>query len=77
MMVAIAVLLGLAQMPWGDDSRLGKPFSKDPSVVWFGGRYLLYYSIPGFKDGGSNQGWAIGIAESKDLKTWRKAGEML
>ena len=48
----------------------GAPFAKDPSVVRFGGRYLLYYSIrmPGRI--------GIGIAESDDLTHWRKVGEL-
>lgn len=34
------------QMMFGDTSRTGTPFSKDPHVVRFGGRYLMYFSIP-------------------------------
>lgn len=64
------------RMLWGDSSRLGRPFSKDPCVVRLGGRYLLYYSMPGSGDPGMH-GWAIGIAESKDLVNWRKIGEFL
>jgi predicted GH43/DUF377 family glycosyl hydrolase len=66
-----------AQMPWGDTSRLGRPFAKDPSVVRFGGRYLMYYSIPGFGDGRSQDGWSVGIAESKNLRDWKKVGEVV
>ena len=64
-------------VPWGDTSRLGRPFSKDPSVVRFGGRYLLYYSMPPFGDGRASDGWAIGIAESTVLGDWAKVGEVL
>jgi len=60
-------------MLWGDTSRLGRPFAKDPSVIRFGGRYLLYYSMPGRN---STQGWGIGIAESKNLIDWTKVGEV-
>jgi beta-1,2-mannobiose phosphorylase / 1,2-beta-oligomannan phosphorylase len=63
--------------PWGDTSRLGRPFSKDPSVVRFHGRYLLYYSMPPFGDGRANDGWAVGIAASPNLVDWRKVGEVL
>lgn len=36
----------LAQtMMFGDTSRLGRPFSKDPHVITFKGKYLMYYSI--------------------------------
>jgi predicted GH43/DUF377 family glycosyl hydrolase len=66
-----------AELPWGDASRLGRPFSKDPSVIRFGGRYLLYYSLPAYGDKRPGDGWAIGIAESKDLKEWKKIGEIL
>lgn len=62
-------------MMFGDTSRVGKPFSKDPHVVNFKGRYLMYYSIPpaqGIKD----SGWNIGIAESKNLIDWNKVGEI-
>ncbi len=64
------------QMKFADDSR-GRPFSKDPHVISFQGRYLLYYSIPAFGDQRANDGWAIGIAESRDLTNWKKVGEIL
>ncbi len=74
-----ALLAGAAMaqpaMKWGDESRLGRPFAKDPSVVRFQGRYLMYYSMPGGPEGMS--GWAVGIAESRDLRAWRKVGEVL
>ena len=53
--------------PWGDTSRLGRPFSKDPSVIRFRGRYLLNYSMPPFGDGRPADGWGIGIAQSTVL----------
>lgn len=62
-------------MKFADISR-GKPFSKDPAVVEFGGRYLLYYSLPPFGDDRENDGWRVGIATSLDLDTWKKAGEL-
>ena len=36
----------LPRMLYGDTSRVGVPFSKDPHVVNFKGRYLMYHSIP-------------------------------
>lgn len=63
------------QMMYGDTSRVGIPHSKDPSVVRFGGRYLMYYSIPPYKDN-PQSGWNIGIAESHDLVHWDKVGEL-
>lgn len=67
---------------YSDTSRLGRPYAKDPSVIRFGNRYLMYYSIPPAQDNrkggdGFPTGWAIGIAESQDLKSWKKAGEVL
>lgn len=62
-------------MLYSDDSR-GRPFAKDPAVVRFGGRYLLYYTLPSYGDGRAGDGLAIGIAESKDLEDWRRVGEI-
>ncbi|HOP78026.1 MAG: family 43 glycosylhydrolase [Thermogutta sp.] len=62
---------------YGDTSRRGVPFAKDPSVVRFGDRYLMYYSIPPFAKDRPNNGWAVGIAESRDLGRWKKVGEIL
>ncbi|MBN1422135.1 MAG: family 43 glycosylhydrolase [Planctomycetes bacterium] len=64
-------------MMFGDASRLGRPFAKDPAVIRFGGRYLLYYSIPPAADRTKGAGWAAGIAESRDLDRWTKVGEIL
>ncbi|MDR0699484.1 MAG: family 43 glycosylhydrolase [Tannerella sp.] len=62
-------------MMYGDTSRTGAPFSKDPHVVKFKGRYLMYFSIPPMK-GVEDSGWNIGIAESHNLTDWRKVGEI-
>ena len=62
------------EMKWADSSQLGRPFAKDPSVIHFGGRYLLYFSLPGAA--GSATGWSVGIAASKDLKSWTRIGEV-
>ena len=64
-------------MKWGDIERRHVPFAKDPSVIWFGSRYLLYYSIPPFGDRRKNDGWAIGIAASTDLVRWSRVGQIL
>jgi beta-1,2-mannobiose phosphorylase / 1,2-beta-oligomannan phosphorylase len=65
------------QMMFGDSSRIGVPFAKDPHVIFFEGRYLMYYSIPGVaKSDGNQQGWGIGIAESSDLINWKRIGEV-
>ncbi|HEY9290000.1 MAG TPA: family 43 glycosylhydrolase [Microlunatus sp.] len=55
------------------DSSSGVPFAKDPAVVRFGDRYLLYYSRPPLT---GSDGWSIGIAESTDLDEWTIIGEI-
>ena len=60
---------------YGDDSRTGTLFAKDPVVVFHGGRYLMYYSIPPHNSR-AWEGWNIGVAESRDLKDWHKVGEI-
>lgn len=60
---------------YGDDSRIGIPYAKDPVIVFHGGRYLMYYSIPPRQWSGM-EGWNIGIAESRDLKDWHRIGEL-
>lgn len=60
-----AALLG---EPWGVPRDDGRRFAKDPSVVRFGDRYLMYFTLsPSGEDG---KGLRIGIAESQDLRTW-------
>ncbi len=63
------------RMMFGDTTRVGKPYAKDPHVVKFKGRYLMYYSIPP-KNWDKKAGWNIGIAESRDLVNWTKVGEL-
>lgn len=70
-----AVSLQGQTMMYGDTSRQGVPFAKDPHVVHLHGRYLMYYSIPPAK-GDKAGGWNIGIAESHDLVNWSKVGEI-
>ncbi len=71
---AAAEAMKLPEMHWADESS-GRPFSKDPSVIRFGGEYLMYYSLPGPSGGmGGMGGWSVGIAKSKDLVKWEKAG---
>ena len=35
----------MTMMLYGDTSRLGRPFAKDPAVVRFAGRALMYYYL--------------------------------
>jgi predicted GH43/DUF377 family glycosyl hydrolase len=65
-------------MKFGDTSRTGLPFSKDPHVIRFGGRYLMYYSIRPYSDPSNPvKGFGIGIAESDNLINWEKIGEII
>jgi len=65
------------EMYFGDTSRTGSPFSKDPHVIKFSGRYLIYYSIKPYKDSTNPvKGLGIGIAESTNLTHWKKIGEI-
>ena len=63
-----------AQKPrmYYSDSSYGRHFAKDPDVVRFKGKYFMYYSLHRGK-----KGIVIGIAESDDLESWKKAGEIL
>lgn len=74
-LLLLAVGASAQTMMYGDTSRQGVPFAKDPHVVHLAGRYLMYYSIPPAK-GDKSGGWNIGIAESHDLVHWDKVGEI-
>lgn len=69
--VAFETAAGQPEMYYTDISH-GRPIAKDPDVEWFQGRYLMYYSVNRGKDG-----WAVGVAESKDLMHWTKVAEIL
>lgn len=57
----------LPAMHYADSTRNGINFSKDPHVISFKGRYLMYYSV-----GPTDQaGWSIGISESNNLMDWK------
>lgn len=59
-------------MYYSDSGVIGRPYAKDPFVIWFNKQYLMYYSIPG-KD---LKAWYIGIAKSNDLVNWQKVGDI-
>lgn len=61
-------------MMYADCSRKGVPFAKDPSVIKFEDRFLMYYSLPPAMD--NSKKWGIGIAVSENLVDWRKIGEI-
>jgi predicted GH43/DUF377 family glycosyl hydrolase len=70
----------LPEFWFSDTSRLGRPFAKDPSVIRLGNRYLMYFSLPPFASElaptNAPRGWSIGIAESRDLRNWKKVAEL-
>jgi len=73
----IAINSDKNKMMFGDTTRIGRPFAKDPHVIEYKGRYLIYYSLPAHSDKNNPvQGWGIGIAGSKDLINWNKIGEI-
>lgn len=65
------------RMMFGDATRNGRPFAKDPSVICFGDRYLMYYSMAPSADASQPKGWAIGVAESENMVHWTKTGNIL
>ncbi len=74
------VMAAAAQTPrmyFSDSTETGNPLAKDPVVIKFGRRYLMYYSRKAYNDGSNGMlGWNIGIAESPDLYRWKKIGEI-
>lgn len=73
----VNITTGQPKMMFGDNSRTGKPMAKDPHVIRFNNKYLMYYSIPPYSDQNNPvKGWGIGVAESDDLNNWRKTGEI-
>lgn len=65
------------EMMYSDSVRLNRPWAKDPTVIFFENRYLMYYSVAPYKDdAGVDHGLGIGIAESTDLTNWKRVGEM-
>ncbi len=66
-----------SKMMFGDTSRLHRPYSKDPHVIKFNNRYLMYYSVPGYTDNnGKAIGWGIAVAESNNLNDWKRIGDI-
>jgi hypothetical protein len=53
------------------DTTAGSAFAKDPDVIRFGDRYLMYYTIR------TADCLAIGIAAGDDLDQWERVGEVL
>ena len=65
----------LAQVPtmyFSDPDIPGRPFAKDPTVIYFKNTYWMYYSVPD----AASKVWHIGIATSNDLIHWQKIGNI-
>lgn len=56
------------------DNRGGRNFAKDPAVVHFNGRYIMYYST--LQPSGVDSSLTIGIANSEDGENWNIVGEI-
>ncbi len=54
----------------------GIAFAKDPGVVRFKGRYILYHSTGTYDEAGKRLGLGVGIAESPDMENWTIVGEV-
>lgn len=72
MMVAVLVQAQHPDMYYGDTTTIGRPYAKDPKVLWFKGKYWMYYSVPGQ----NFQNWRIAIATSSNLVNWQKVGQL-
>jgi predicted GH43/DUF377 family glycosyl hydrolase len=69
---------GAGSLRFADTSR-GRPYSKDPSVIFFQDKYFLYYSVPpetSVPGVAFQAGWGIAIATSTNLEHWTKVAEL-
>jgi hypothetical protein len=61
----------IGKMMYADTTRRGKPWSKNPFVIKFGGRYLMYSSILPVRGSDARE---IEVTESRDLIQWQNVG---
>ena len=59
-------------MYFADETVPGRPYAKDPYVIYFKQKYWMYYSTPDTQ----KKEWHIGIATSSDLIKWDKVGDI-
>lgn len=59
-------------MYFADETVPGRPYAKDPYVIYFKQKYWMYYSTPDAQ----KKEWHIGIATSSDLIKWDKVGDI-
>jgi beta-1,2-mannobiose phosphorylase / 1,2-beta-oligomannan phosphorylase len=75
LLLAISPLALYGQQPamyYGDTFVEGRPFAKDPYVIYFKDQYWMYYTVPDAQ----KKVLHIGIATSSDLTTWKKVGNI-
>ncbi len=60
-----------SKMMYADTTRTGKPFSKNPHVIRYKGRFLMYSSVLPQKGKNARE---IEITESSDLIHWKNVG---
>ena len=77
------VVLEPTAMRYGDVTRSTLPFAKDPTVIEYGGRYLMFYTIQAYEKGMKpadlnplQEGWNAAIAESHDGLNWTRVGDL-
>ncbi|WP_419801903.1 family 43 glycosylhydrolase [Mucilaginibacter sp.] len=80
LILVLISVAGRAQVPrmyFSDTTTAGTSLAKDPIVVKFKGKYLMYYSRKASNNSSNGMlGWDIGIAQSTDLYNWVKIGEI-
>ena len=65
------------KMKWADESMTERPYSKDPTVIRFRGRYLMYFSLPPNEKEPKPYKWTCGIAESQNLIDWKLVRQII
>ena len=70
-------------MLYGDTTRLGRPFAKDPTVIRHNGKYFMYYSECSYAKDRVPKNlpkhrtwWWGGIATSTNLVDWTRVGNI-
>ena len=59
------------KMMYADSTRRGKPYSKNPCVIRFGERYLMYSSVLPVRGSDARE---MEVTESHDLINWKNVG---
>lgn len=64
------------QMLFIDTTYSDVPFAKDENIVYFNGRYFMYYTAYYSNDEGAPR-LCVGISESEDLTNWTRISQIL